>query len=470
MTPPDDKLTTLCRLVVKLVGAGACHEALAYASLAICWVDSGQYANLIAAAGLDLRAVAVGAAAIDDAFDNKHKGLMRLMAATPLSMLHWLAQRINQQLPDAPHTYRTEGYPVDVFTYAIAPTTARRLGFPAYWSKIFLWPNADRRNLRARVAMQGLSRQRFAPCWHVMPDVPDQNQRTRTIEVAAVNGPYSEDCLNIRERGRMRIYVVEFATAPVFVGQLSGSGNNCWSALALANETAMIEEALRHLGRAAETRADVVIFPELTVSPQVKQAIADAMAARMDSSVSLVIAGSFHEATGAGLPAKNVTCALDRFGNAIQVGNQTLTEDWRHEKQNPVILAGADGELVLRENLQPGSKLMLVHTPLGLQGIVNCLDLAQAAAISTLRLELIPTSLLWVPSMSATVSAHLAHAATLRLNHNTIVICSNQSIARFSEQHFIDQPAGQSFVLAASENLIDIQSGYGPAQVFDIRL
>lgn len=483
MTPPDAKLTALCRLVVKLVRAGHCHQALAYASLAICWVDGGAYSNLINSAGLNLRTVAAGADAIDDAFDRRHKGLERLMAATPLSMLYWLAQRINRPPPDAPHVFRPDGYPVDVFTYEIAPPLARRLGFPDYWSKVFLWPTAHRRGLRARTAMQALSHQRFAQNWHVMPNVPDQNQHTRTVRVAGVRGPFREDCLKIRERGRMRIYVVEFATTPVFVGQLSGNDGKCWNALALANQDAMIEEAGIHIERAADLGADVMIFPELTVSPEVRQSISDALLAQsLDSSISLVIAGSFHEAIGDGLPAKNVTYALDRFGNAVQVdnavgfentvqeGDRSKTKDWRHEKQNPVNFVDEDGELILHENLQPGSELLLVHTPLGLQCIVNCLDLAQASGISILRLELIPTSLLWAPSMDGSVSPHLKHASTLQLNHNTIVTCSNQSVARFSEKHEIKETAGLSFVLAAPENLIGHQPGHGPAKVFEIKL
>lgn len=477
MTPPDAKLTSLCRLVVRLVRAGRCHQALAYASLTICWVDGGAYSNLINSAGLDLGTVAAGADAIDDAFDRRLKGLVRLMTSTPLSMLYWLARRINSLPSDAPHIFRPDGYPVDVFIYEIAPPLARRLGFPDYWRKVFLWPTAHRRSRRARIAMQALSQQRFAPDWHVMPNVPDQNQRTRTVQVAGVRGPFREDCLRIRERGRMRIYVVEFDTTPVFVGQLSGDAGKCWNALALANEDAMVEEAGIHIERAAEMGADVVIFPELTVNPEVRQSISDALHAQsLDSSISLVIAGSFHEAISDGLPAKNVTYALDRHGNAVQVasevqeGNQSKTKDWHHEKQNPVNFVDEGGELILHENLQPGSELLLVHTPLGLQGIVNCLDLAQAAAISTLRLELIPTSLLWVPSMDGSVSAHLKHAVTLQLNHNTIVTCSNQSSARFSEKHEIKETAGLSFVVAAPENLIGHQPGHGPAKVFDIQL
>lgn len=471
MTPPDAKLTALCRLVVKLVRAGHLHQALAYASLAICWVDGGAYSNLINSAGLDLRIVAAGAAAIEDAFDHRHKELPLLMAAKPLSILYWLARRINRPLPDAPHIYRADSFPVDVLIYEITPALARRLGFPHYWKKVFLWPAAHRRGQRARAAMQALSHQRFAPDWHVMPNVPDQNQHTRTVEVAGVRGPFREDCLKIRERGRMRIYVVEFAVTPVFVSRLSGNDGNYWTALALANEDAMIEEARRHIERAAEMLADVVIFPELTVSPQMRRSISDAVHTQsQDSSISLVIAGSFHEAIGDGLPAKNVTHALDRFGNAVQLGNQTPTRDWCHEKQNATNLAGEDGELILHENLQPGSELMLVHTPLGLQCIVNCLDLAQASAISVLRLELIPTSLLWAPSMDGSVSPHLKHAVTLQLNHNTIVTCSNQSVARFSEKHEIKETAGLSFVLSPPENLIGSQSGYGPAKVFDIKL
>lgn len=472
MPPPEQQMDALCRLVDRLARAQDNHQALAYACLSICWLDTSRYAHAINAPGLHEEAARDGAAHIETAFEALDERRFALMRRMPAAMLYWLARRAASVPLEAPHTYAETTYSGDVFAYPIEPRLARELGFPRCWRKVYLAPQSHSGCQRARAAQQGLSQQRFTPGWYVLPDSPDQNQGSRKVEIVGVDGRLRADLHAIRRRGKIRIYLAEFSTPPVFLPQPARQDPCYWTALGLANEAAIVDEALAHLRRALAMDADVLLFPELTISRRVRESLADELArSNAYSALALVIAGSFHERLRASNQARNVTYALDRFGDPVRVlADRNSRQAWCHVKQNPVTISDGDGRLLLRENLRPGSLVTLLHTPLGLQSIVTCLDLAQAAVASALRLEFLPQSLLWVPSTSPGVSAHLSHAKNLQLNHNTIVACANQARAQLTAQYPIAEQAGQSFVLAGAGRPPGTTAGHGVARLFDVAL
>ena len=68
---------------------------------------------------------------------------------------------------------------------------------------------------------------------------------------------------------------------------------------------------------------------------------------------------------------------------------------------------------MIQEGNKPGDLLTLIPTPIGTHAIAICLDLAQAATSNETALKRVPVRWLWVPSMSASVSARLAQSRTL---------------------------------------------------------
>jgi hypothetical protein len=96
--------------------------------------------------------------------------------------------------------------------------------------------------------------------------------------------------------------------------------------------------------------------------------------------IAWVIAGSFHEAPPAQWPDQrpfNEAFAMDARGNFLP--------EFQHRKLTNVDLDGAD----VIENIQVGGRITLVPSALGLQSVVICLDLAQAASEDKVPLHFI---------------------------------------------------------------------------------
>ena len=87
-----------------------------------------------------------------------------------------------------------------------------------------------------------------------------------------------------------------------------------------------------------------------------------------------------------------------------------------------------------------------MHTELGIQAVVICLDLAQGANEDHIELERLPLSWLWVPSLSRTVNPHIKQSKHIQLRQPCTVTCANQGPAQF-RGHESGFAANLSFVV-----------------------
>ncbi|MBV6321626.1 hypothetical protein [Duganella violaceipulchra] len=451
MMPPDNQLEALWSIVEPLVRADLHAEALCYAGLAIAWRDTSYYAKLLCERGVSESSVQYDAKLIGTEFDGGGPGLLELVRKSPLGLLSWLDQRLASPVIGAPHTYSNTVYLGDVIPCKIRPDVARLLDFPAFWVNAYLVRRRGDRDKQGRIAQQGLSQHRFTPRWFVMPDTPDPSQRARKIEIVSAESTFRYACQEIQARGRMNIYVAEFAVPPEFASTFSVVGENqYWAAQGLHNEALIAADAVAHVRRAASVGADVLIFPELTIPPLVRDAIANELSSSR-TGIALVVAGSFHEAIAGSVQVRNISHLLDGLGNPVKLRAPSASRNWTHDKFNPVRLAHP-GAPLLQEDLHAGNLITLVNTPIGLQSIITCLDLAQSAVISSVRVEYLPQQFLWIPSMSESVSAHRDHAKTIHLNHATVIACANQAQANFGNDIAIRGDAMGSFVHGAQTN------------------
>lgn len=271
---------------------------------------------------------------------------------------------------------------------------------------------------------------RFNPHWYVVPEIPEIAQPRRRIKPYAATVGLRTACAYIQTRGKaLHVYLAELECKPAFESELSGASGSpqAWLAKGLHNVADVSAEVIEHLVRAKELQADVVVFPELTIPGAIKGAIQDWISdnntpsATDDHAIGWVVAGSFHEEDTKSTTRchHNRAFAVDRSGDTI--------EGFTHRKITQVTLKGG---YITEANLA-GEEIGLQHSPLGIQTVVICLDLAQAIEPDRLPLHLLPINWLWVPSLSEEVSAHQSRARNINLSMPMRVICANQAKAAF---------------------------------------
>jgi predicted amidohydrolase len=276
------------------------------------------------------------------------------------------------------------------------------------------------------------------PHWRVIPesfDPRDGARRLRLFESRAVELSFEN------APDELVVYLVEFDTDPRYAPDFSQN----WVAQELVNEADLAAEALEHLRRATAARADVIVFPELCVSPAVELTIRGYLRGA-EHPHRLVVAGSFHVRDGD--QYFNQALVLDPFGNEIA--------DWRHRKLTAVSLQRGK----ISEGITRATELRVAATPCGLQAVVICLDLAQAQPWEAVPLEDLALDWLWVPSWSKNTHAHQAKAKECLKFQSTTTACANQRLP--------GEAMGTSFVIAVNAEQIAASTCY-PAQVHRVR-
>ncbi|MCU0755971.1 MAG: hypothetical protein MUE46_12735 [Xanthomonadales bacterium] len=276
------------------------------------------------------------------------------------------------------------------------------------------------------------------PHWRVIPESFDPRngaRRLQLFESRAVELSFQD------APDELVVYLVEFDADPHYAPGLCQD----WVAEQLVNESELAAEALEHLRRATAAKADVIVFPELCVSPGVAQAIRGYLQGA-ERPHRLVVAGSFHVRDGN--QYFNQALVLDPFGNEIA--------DWRHRKLTAVSLERG----AISEGITRATELRIAATPCGLQAVVICLDLAQAQPWEAVPLEDLALDWLWVPSWSKNTHAHQAKARECRNFQSTTTACANQRLP--------GEAMGTSFVVAVSAEQI-AESTCHPAQLHRVR-
>jgi hypothetical protein len=224
------------------------------------------------------------------------------------------------------------------------------------------------------------------------------------VEVAGFRVDVVESDLARRELaglGTIRAWVGGFGdgVAPVNVLSLPD-----FRAFTLADPAQRRTSILAALDAARGAAATILVLPELTVPPALRDEVRDWLNDEEHSFV-LVLPGSFHEPEAEG-HARHAAWLVDRRGGTLL----------RHEKLAPLRIPGVE------ERIRPGRTLGLVPTAVGLVAIAICRDFCEEAVPYRELWSRVGASLVLVASMgdAATVSALRRQAAALGREHGTI--------------------------------------------------
>lgn len=187
-----------------------------------------------------------------------------------------------------------------------------------------------------------------------------------------------------------------------------------WRADNVADEILRSQNVLELMERARQAKADVVVFPELTMPKGCVETLRKWLM-RESHSLSWVVAGSFHVQDGG--RCFNRSLVLDGQGNEILSWDKLLPFHKPAHGKHPEI----------RENIERGTQVRLLATPLGLISTPICRDLGEETDGVRLPWMQIPVDFLFVPSMGyeTTLSAHKSMASKL-FRHGVVTLVANQ--------------------------------------------
>ena len=177
-----------------------------------------------------------------------------------------------------------------------------------------------------------------------------------------------------------------------------------------------------------------VVFPELTISPDLRNRIERSLRRQpprpgRQRSIPLVIAGSWHEPAGARY--RNVAPILDGFGAVVA----------RHEKTMPYDYNGS------MEALQRGGAITVVVTEDALVGVAICLDFCDRGGTRHNPYAMLDVDLMLVPSFgnARTLDGHMATAQDMKTRWRTETFVVQQGDRL--------PPPGIGYVLAPADDL-----------------
>ena len=328
------------------------------------------------------------------------------------------------------------------------------LGIPAFHRRVYLVAASNFAH-HLKALSQEVHQYYYTPNWWVVPEAFDDKAQGYRLKIHAVLPNLFSALLGNEAKPdySLRVYAGEYINFPEYVAQWNNgeAGTRLWVALTINNEQKIGDEAIDHLRRAKEKRADVVLLPELCSTPAVEARIVEwlenenGIDAEQMSAISMVIAGSRHLKAALSNDFHNVSMVFDGSGERIApLCQQKLT---RVSLANlPAGSGNANGTPVsvhVVEHISTESEVGVLATPIGLHANVICLDLGQGIPSVKVPIEQIPLAWLWVPSLSKNTKAHQTRAKEVCLAHPTRIACANQGPVRFdvtlgdkSDSHF----------------------------------
>lgn len=238
------------------------------------------------------------------------------------------------------------------------------------------------------------------------------------ISVTAAPSRIRTSCAGWLQRGRVRIWVGDFPDGiqPAWLPEAECPG---WRALRLEDASGTRRSGLLAMLEAARTAAaDLLVLPELTLSPDL-QAEVENWLDEQTHPFALVLPGSFHEAEG------------ELFYNRARLRDGIGETVLEHRKIKSACFEGRP------ELIRSGGRLDLLDTPVGLFAMPICLDFCEGG---------VPLGELWqrlgiewalVPAFGArsSVSAHADRAKELAGFCATVTVLANQHPQGSDEDH-----------------------------------
>ncbi len=212
---------------------------------------------------------------------------------------------------------------------------------------------------------------------------------------------------------RLRVAVTAFTDLVELTSRQSGA-NVLY--VGTSDEEARYRSALALIERALAEGVHILVFPELTLTPENQRRLADELNLRRlageISSLELVCLGSFHEADRAGGAAEQV------YNRARLLSGRDGRECLRQDK----FQAASDSGYM--EGFVPARELQALLHPMGFMAIAICKDLFDEDAAWLWRD--LTTEWLFTPSMSNTLARHREHTDDLWKRHQCITLVANQ--------------------------------------------
>jgi len=192
-----------------------------------------------------------------------------------------------------------------------------------------------------------------------------------------------------------------------------------WSTRELTDPVMRWSGVLHALEEALTAGAEIVILPELTVCPALRRKVRDWLDDQPDHPFILILPGSFHEEKDGKL--FNIAELFNRFGNSV-LHHRKLTRFGTREKQ---------------EDIETGSCIQLLDTPIGLIGIPICLDFCEEGEPFSSLWGRIGAEWLLVPAfgVGSSIAAHSRRANELFRKHGTVSVIANQHPKGSDEDH-----------------------------------
>jgi hypothetical protein len=443
LDPWASKLEQLCVAVVAYVVAGNLCKALAACVAVLVLDDKSVYTRLSHASLSADPSVDQVVDSLDSLLHGGHFGaadsnkVFALTGHAPVSLIRWLDRLAHVSSGEAVGVAEWV-YGGDVICVVFSDDERAALSLPAELATLYLARSRSHRSL-APIASSHVSPGYFLDHWEVAPQVPKRDMRERTVYVGAADESFSSACAQIGKEGVLRVFLAEFESPPEFNSQwVRGGGSEGaagWCALGLHNEESIKQEAIAHLSAAVDAGADVVVFPELTITESIRSAISDWLSAnvRIDDvryGLKFVVCGSFHVGGGTKTGGRpwNRSVVLNRFGDAVTLGREAQVVPLDQAKLTSVDYSKIKG---IYEANEKGRELLLCATPLGIHAVAICLDLAQGAEADQTALQSLPIRWLWVPSLSPQIKEHQAQSVNLCKQRTVTVACANQATADF---------------------------------------
>ncbi|MEZ5583080.1 MAG: nitrilase-related carbon-nitrogen hydrolase [Candidatus Competibacteraceae bacterium] len=235
-----------------------------------------------------------------------------------------------------------------------------------------------------------------------------EHQHGYTIQRLSANSAISLPCNELRAEGQLKIYAKSFPdqVQPAWLDQQPPA----WSAFELTDAKKRWQGVLSALEDAARQNAHIVIFPELTLPPDLQNQVSAWLDEHSNHPFVLVLPGTFHA------QVENTVyneCALfDRHGNPV-LHHRKLTRVNQDDRP---------------EKITTGECVQLLDTPIGLIGMPICLDFCEEDHPFGEIWRDLGVEWLLVPAFGgvSSLSAHKRKADMVRRAHDTVSVIANQ--------------------------------------------
>ncbi len=208
-----------------------------------------------------------------------------------------------------------------------------------------------------------------------------------------------------------------------------------WSTRALTDSEGRWRSLQGSLEQAAAEKADIVIFPELTLCPDLRRRVSQWLNENPEHPFSLILPGTFHEEQGSGV--YNYGELFSRTGLAMLSHRKMVP----YEKDSKP------------ERIDAGNRIEILDTPLGLLAMPICLDFCDERSPFGYLWDDLGLDWILVPAFgnAASLSAHQRRAENLRRAHGTVSVVANQDPQGRSQHHgFICSPTDKMILQSGS--------------------